>query len=126
MPIEVYGLREAIDGLIEDVITVYLHTGDPGSAGTSNRVASGSIGSTTIAATSGWTKHATLGRATAASDLEFGSASAAVTGVSWISMFKGTNFFARRALSASKDVANGADVSIDAADVVINVTSTDS
>ena len=124
-PIENYGLREAALGAVGDDITVYLHTGNPGSNGTSNRVASSSIGSATITATSGWTIHATQGHAELSGDLDFGNANAAVAGISWTSMFKGSNFFARRELAAPMDAANGAPVTITGSSVVIEFTSTD-
>ena len=126
MAIENYGLREMILTAVDDDITVYLHTADPGSAGTTSRVASASIGSATITATSGWTIHATQGHAEAASDISFGVALAAVTGVTWVSMFKGTNFYARRVLQSSMDVAIGSTVSVTASSIVLEVTSTDS
>ena len=126
MPIESFGLREAVAQNTESALTVYLHTGDPGTAGTTNRVAAGTLGSADIpAAGTGWTYHATLGRATMTTDLSFGNANAAVNGVSWISMFDGTDYFARRELAASVNIANGAPVSITASTMVIEYTSTD-
>ena len=48
-----------------------------------------------------------------------------MNGVSWISMFDGTDYFARRELAASVNIANGAPVSITASTMVIEYTSTD-
>lgn len=126
MAIENFGLREAVLAATDDVITVRLHTGNPGAAGTTNRVPTGTLGSVDVAAGStGWTIHASQGRAEVAADLDFGNAAAAATGVSWISMFKGANFYARRELAAPMDIANGAPVTLTGSTVVIEFTSTD-
>jgi len=125
MAIEAHGLTEMITALTEDAITVHLHTGDPGSAGTANRVPTAAFGSVTIAAgATGWTIAG--GVATAKANLDFGTAGQAVTGVSWMSMFKGSTFFARRALSASQDIANTDPVVLVASSVKLEVSSSDS
>ena len=126
MAIEAYGLNEAVVEAVGDVITVYLHTGNPGGSGTANRVPTGALGGKDIpAGTSGWAIDASLGRAVAAANPDFGTAGEAVDNVSWMSMFKGTNFYARRALSASVDIALGAPVDLDKDTVVIDFNSTD-
>ena len=125
MPYALSVLRADITDDIDDDITVYLNTGDPGADGLLNRVAAGVIGSATITATTGWTLHATLARATAAADPSFGDANGDRSGISWISMFKGSDFFASRALDASVDVIDGQPVRLDAATVVLERTSVD-
>ena len=127
MAIENAGLREMVVALVEDNMTIYLHTGDPGSAGTSNRVPSSALRPQTITGGSGWTVHGTRGRANVAANISFGNAGAAVTNVSWYSLFKGSTFIARRQLAGSgTNIANGAPVSLTGSTIVIEVTSSDS
>ena len=127
MAIENFGLHDAIVDAVGDIITVRLHAGNPGTAGTANRVTDLSTQSVDIAAgASGWTIHATEGSAEVTNDLDFGNATSAITGVNWYSMFKGTNFFARRLLSASMDIADGAPVTLTGSTIDIEFTSTDS
>ena len=84
------------------------------------------LGSVDIpAGTTGWNIDGTLGRATVLTDLAFGNALEAITGVSWVSMFKGANFWAKRELVVAMDVDLGAPVTVTASTIVINVTSTD-
>lgn len=126
MAIENFGLRRAILDATSDVTTVYLCTGNPGVNGTSNRVSTGTLAGVDIPAdAAGWTIHATQGRAEAADDLDYGNAGAAVNGVSWLALFKGNTFYARRELSASEDIANGAPVVLTGSTVVIEFTSSD-
>lgn len=127
MPIENYGLREAVIDATEESITIYLHTGNPGSNGTANRVSSSALPSRTIAAgATGWDIHATQGHAEVAADVDFGAAGAAVNGINWYSMFKGSNFYARRQLAASYNVANGANFTLTGSEIDIEFLSSDS
>ena len=91
MPIRVPILRDHVIDDINQTVTVYLHTDDPGNAGTANRVPNTSLGSATITATTGWTVHATNARAEVADDIDFGTAQAAINGVSWYSLFSWGN-----------------------------------
>ena len=122
MPFTAPALATALAALIP-TLTVHLHTGDPGAAGTTNRVPSTSIGSATIPSPSGFNLQGNT--ATAADDLDFGTASAAVSGVSWMSVFNGNSYWARRELAAPMDVANGAAVVVTASTFVFAITSTD-
>ena len=126
MPIEDYGLREMIIAATSDVITAYLHTGDPGTQGTANRVPSSTLGSVDIpAGTTGWNIHASEGSATAANNLDFGNAGAAVTAISWYSLFKGGNFYARRVFAAARTIGNGDPVVFTGSSITLEVTSVD-
>ena len=60
-----------------------------------------------------------------AADIDFGNAGAAVNGVSWYSLFRGATFYARRALAASMNIANGAPVTLAGDSIVIEITSSD-
>ena len=126
MPIENFGLREAVVDATEEVITVYLHIGNPGGAGTSNRVPSAVFGGADIdAGAAGWTIHGSEGRAEVSDDINFGNAGQAVNLVSWYSLFKGANFYARRELAAEVNIANGANMILTGSTVTIEFTSVD-
>ena len=126
MAIENSGLREMILKAVDAAFTVYLHTGNPGVTGITNRVASTTLPSRNISAGSaGWTIHGTQGRAEVTDDIDFGTAGAGVNSVSWYSLFKGGTFYARRALATSQDIAIGAPVTLAGDSIVIEVTSSD-
>ena len=126
MPIATSVLRAHVIDDTNDQITVYLNTGNPGSAGTANRVPSGSLGSATIPA-NGWTVHATNATASVSSDINFGTASAAVNGVAYYSMFKGSALYATRAIvGGSVNFASGTEVVLTGSTVTVEYTSTDS
>ena len=122
MPIESYGLGRARADAVSDDTIVYLHTGDPGAAGTTDRVTDLTTPAVTIPA-SGWT--VSEGRAEASDDLDFGAASADIAGISWMSMFKGTDFYIRREVDTPTDVTDGQPVVVTGSTVVIEFTSTD-
>ena len=124
MPLENPALNEAIDNALADDITVYLNKGNPGSNGTAGRVTALTTASVTLA-TANWTINATSGHAEVTADIDFGNATAAINGVNWYSLFKGNVFWARRALAASKDIANGAPVTLTGSTVEIEFTSVD-
>ena len=124
MPLENAALNEAIDNALADDITVYLNIGNPGVTGTSGRVTNLTTASVVLA-TADWTINATTGHAEVSDDLDFGNASAAINGVNWYSMFKGATFWARRALAASMDIANGAPVTLTGSTVEVEFTSVD-
>lgn len=125
MPIATAVLRAHVIEDTNDEITVYLHTGDPGAAGTANRVPAASLGSATIA-DDGWTVHASNPRAEVTDDIDFGTASAAINGVSHYSLFKGAALYATRALPAAVNIANGAEVVMTGSTVVVSYSSADS
>ena len=125
MAIKNFGLREMIVEAVGDDMTLYLHTGDPGTAGTANRLPTATLAGQTITATTDWTIHASQGRAEIADDVDFGNAGAAATGVNWYTLFKGANYYADRGLTAAMDVANGAPVTLTGSSVVVEITSTD-
>lgn len=125
MPIATLVARAHIADDIDEGMTCYLHTGDPGlDDGTQNRVAGLSA---TITATSGWTVHATLARASNAAALDFGSAAMAVMGISHYSLFK-TNktdptkedLYATGLLKRKKNVDSGATATLPIGSIEIN------
>ena len=121
MPFTDAALQEALTALTPE-LTAYLHVGNPGTAGTANRVATTAIGSATIPV-NGFTISG--GTATAVNDLDFGDASADITGISWVSVFAGSTFYARRELAAAMDVSDGSGVNIAASSITFTVTSID-
>ena len=127
MAFETYGLTQMITEIIDGTLTFRLHTSDPGAAGTAGLIATTVLDRPSVTGAAAWTlTDITNGRRSQLNaDLAFGNASTAVTGVSWLSYFEGTNFVARRELSASVDIANGAAVSITAATVRLEITSVD-
>lgn len=126
MPFTDATLAQAVTAMIDAALTVHLHTGDPGSAGTDDRVATSVVGSASISGTSAWTTSDNGRTATLDDDLDFGTAAAAATGVSWISIFEGTTLWATRELAAAMDIAVGAEVAITGSTVSLTLTSTDS
>ena len=127
MAFESYGLTQMITEIIDGTISFRLHTGNPSTTGNANLIAAADLDRPNVAGTASWTlTDITNGRrAQLNADLDFGNAAQAITGVSWLSYFEGANFIARRELSASVDIANGAAVSITAATVRLEITSTD-
>lgn len=127
MAFESYGLTQMLTEIINGTITARLHTGNPGNAGTANLIATTTLDRPAVTGAASWTlTDITNGRrAQVNADLDFGNASQAVTGVNWMSWFEGNNYVARRELSASVDIANGAAVSITAATVRLEITSVD-
>ena len=106
------------------VLTVRLHTGNPGADGTANRTIAMATPEPEIpAGAAGWTIAANSAENTAAVD--FGAASAAIAGISWYSLWRAGVFIGRRALAAAMDVANGSNVSLAAASIVLTETSVD-
>lgn len=125
MPIAAAVLRAHVIDDTNDEITVYLHTGDPGAAGTADRVPAGSLGSATIPA-NGWTVHASNPRAEVTDDIDFGAAMADIAGISHYSLFKGNVLFATRALDgAAVNVASGVEVVLSGSSIVVVYTSPD-
>ena len=127
MAFESYGMTQMLTEIIDGTISVRLHTGNPSSTGNANLIATSSLDRPNVAGIASWTlTDITNGRrAQLNADLDFGNASQAINGVDWISFFEGANFVARRELSASVDIANGAAVSVTAATVRLEITSTD-
>ena len=124
MPLENPALNEAIDNAVADDITLYLNIGDPGVNGTAGRVTQLTTPSVVLS-TADWAVHAVNGRANVNANPSFGNATAAVNGVSWYSMFKGSVFWARRELAAAMNIANGAPVTLTGTTVVVEFTSVD-
>lgn len=125
MPIAPAVLRAHVIDDTDDEITVYLHTGDPGANGTANRVPAASLGSATIA-NDGWTVHASNPQAQVTNDIDFGTANAAINGVSHYSLFKGSALYATRALAATVNIANGAEVVMTGSTIMVEYASSDS
>ena len=127
MAFETYGLTQMMNEIVDGTLTFRLHTDDPGANGTANLIAASVLDRPAVTGTASWsnTVIANGRRFQLLSDLDFGNASQAINGVDWISIFEGTNFVARRELSASVDIANGAAVSVTAATVRFEITSTD-
>ena len=126
MAIESYGLGQLVNAAVADVITVRLHTGDPGPNGSANLIGLDVLPRVDIpAGAGGWTITAANGHAETKADVDFGNAKKAVNNVGWYSLFKGANFFARRQLAQQKNVVANAPVSIDAGTIDITVSSAD-
>ena len=123
MAIESAGLNEAVNDAVADTITLRLHTGNPGSSGASNLITTSTLSRPTIAGNSGWSVSGAS--AMPASDPSFGTAGASISGISWISLFKGSIFWARRQLTSSVTVTSGDTVTLDASTLTITATSTD-
>ena len=121
------------DNRIASDISVRLHTGDPGNAGTANEIPAGSVGTrrpTISGGDTGWDKaggtDATpTATATPKTDPDFGNATQAINGVSWVSYFRGAAYVGKRQLAAPQDVANGAPVSLAASTMTWSFASTD-
>ena len=127
MAFETYALTQMLNEIVDGTLTFRLHTGDPGANGTANLIPGAQLDRPDVTGTASWSNTAiTTGRRFALlADLDFGNASQAITGVSWLSYFEGTDFVARRELSAPVNIANGAAVSITAATVRLEITSVD-
>ena len=124
MPYSDNELNRDITAKVADALTVRLHTGNPGADGTANRTIALATPEPEIpAGAAGWTIAANSAENTAAVD--FGAASAAIAGISWYSLWRAGVFVGRRALAAAMNAANGANVSIAAASIVLTETSVD-
>ena len=61
MAIEDAGLKEDVTNAVANNMTIRLHTGNPGAAGTANRVPVATLPARTITGDSGWDIHASRG-----------------------------------------------------------------
>ena len=124
MPYSTLEITRDITYKVASIIKVRLHTDDPGDNGTDNRTVAMATPEPSIpAGAAGWTIGAATANNTAAVD--FGAASAAIAGMSWYTLWRGGNFVGKRELAAVKSAANGANVSIAAASIVLTETSDD-
>ena len=147
MPIVASRLQAHVEDDVSVEVEVRLHTGDPGSSGTANEVALSSLtipvwpviaaGHTTsggwvgAAVTNGYgvTKRDAASGPDSMDDLSFGNASSAISGVSWVSYWRGASgsrvYFAKRQLASGADIADGAPISLTRTTIRIEYTSTD-
>lgn len=126
MPFETFAQNRRRNADVSDGYIVYLHTNDPGANGTENRVPAAVVAGAAIAAGAAQWDVTTDAQATLASDLSFGNAGQAQNGVTWVSIFTDAgDYFARRQLASSVDIANGAPVILQASSFVWRYTSTD-
>ena len=131
MPVLAAGLTEAVTDAVAEDIQVLLHTEDPGAAGTAGRITTLSIPAPVIDG-GAWT--VTGASAVPDADVSFGTASVAITGASWYSLWKRPvgqtsgdfdRYWAKRELLAPTNIANGAPVSLTASTLQITASSTD-
>lgn len=108
---------------VADGYTFYLHTDDPGNAGTDNRVPAGFVAGVAVAAGAAqWTL--TDGQAVLQNHLNFGNAGQAQAGVSHMTVFTDAgDFFAGGELADSMDFEDGDPVIVAASSVVWQYTS---
>ena len=127
MAFESYALNQMMTEIVDGTLTFRLHDGDPGANGTANLIPDTQLDRPDVTGAASWSfTNITNGRRLSlTADLDFGNASQMIAGVSWLSYFESANFVARRELSAPVDIANGAAVSITAATVRLEITSTD-
>ena len=126
MPFSTFANNRRRDNDVADGYTFYLHDGDPGANGTANRIPGAVVGGAAVAAGAAQWDVTTDGEATLAADLSFGNAGQAQTGVTWYSVFTDAgDFFARRELAATMNIANGAPVILSSSSIVWRYTSTD-
>lgn len=123
MAVESDGLNEAVMDAVAENITLRLHTGNPGTNGTSNLIATSTLDRPVITGGSGWSIVGAVATPTANPD--FGVAGVAVNGVSWLSMFKGVDFWGRRELAAPMDVVLGAPVALTRTTLTVTASSVD-
>ena len=124
MPYSSTELIRDITAKIAAVLTVRLHTGDPGANGTANRTTDLATPEPEIpAGNAGWTRNNNSASNTAA--VQFGAASDAINGISWYSLWRAGVFVGRRALQAAMNAADGSNVSIAAGTIVLTETSAD-
>ena len=96
-----YGLNIAADALSNRTITVMLHTGAPGNAGTANQI----TGAEVDVAASGWTTAAS-GASETSGDTDFGVLSTSISRtVSDYSLWDGNNFIGWGDMSSNVVVA---------------------
>ena len=121
-------LREMLAKAVDATISVRYHTGDPGSAGTTNLLGSADLGTSAPqiqSGSTGWTLDASLGRATRVDALSFGNAVRNLNGISHISMVKSGVVIGTRQLVSAFNVSQGIPVTLEGNTLILNVTSVD-
>ena len=120
MTVTAYALNLAADELTGRTVTIKLHTGDPGSAGTDNAVS----GAEEDVAASGWSD-ASSGRTANSSAVSFGVLSTSgSTTVSHYSLWDSSNLMGYDSLSADVTVAANESFSLNADTAAFNLSST--